>query len=78
MTTLTPGEDEPITLSQYAELTQRSIRSVNRDVKAGRIPAWKDPTIKRSKVTSLGAIRRIREAAAAKAEKAFMQKAKLT
>lgn len=72
------SEDEPITLAQYAQITGRSLRAVQMDAKAGRIPAWTDPTIKRSKVTSLGAIRRVREAAAAKAEKAFLQKAKLT
>lgn len=71
------SEDEPITLAQYAQITGRSLRAVQMDAKAKRIPVWTDPTIKRSKVTSLGAIRRVREAAAAKAEKEFLQKAKL-
>lgn len=71
------NEDEPITLAQYAAIVGRSVRSIQMDVKAKRIPAWRDPTIVRSKVTSLGAIRRVREAAAKKAEETFKQKAKL-
>lgn len=68
---------EPITLAAYAKITSRSLRAIQRDVKAGRIPAWNDPTIKRAKVTSLAAIQRVRDATADKAERAFMQKAKL-
>lgn len=77
MTTASENASEPITLAAYAKATGRSLRAVQRDVKAGRIPAWNDPTIKRTKVTSLAAIQRVRDAAADKAEKAFMQKAKL-
>jgi len=74
-----PGVSEtPITLAHYAKVTNRSLRAVQRDVKAGRIPAWKDPTMPRVKVTSLAAIARVSAAAANKAEKAFMQKAKLS
>lgn len=70
-------EEDPITLAEYAELTGRSLRAVQDDVTNNRLPAWRDPTIKRTKVTSLGVIRRVREAAAAKAEAEFMAKEKL-
>lgn len=77
MAEMPENEDEPITLARYAEIVGKSVRTIQMDAKAGRLPAWHDPTIKRSKVTSLGAIRRVREAMAEKAEKAFRQKAKL-
>ena len=71
-------ENEPITLAKYAEVTGRSLRSIQRDVAAKRIPVWKDLTMPRCpKVTSLGAIKRARAAMAEKAEREFMQKRKL-
>jgi len=70
-------DSQPITLAEYAKISGKSLRTIQLDVRAGRLPAWRDPTIKRSKVTSLAVIRRVQQAAAEKAEKAFMQKAKL-
>jgi len=71
-------ENEPITLATYANVTGRSLRSVQRDVKAKRIPVWQDVTLPRSpRVTSLGAIKRARAAMAEKAEREFLQKKKL-
>jgi len=73
-----PGNqtNEPISLSDYAEHVGKSLRSVQRDVKARRIPAWRDP-VTGMKVTSVGAISRVRQLAAQKAEKEFIQRAKL-
>ena len=71
--------DEPITLAQYAEHCGRSLRSVARDVKANRIPVWRDTTKPYSpKMTSLAAIEDVRRAQAEKAVAAFKQKAKLS
>lgn len=76
--TVSEDEDKPLTLPEYAELIGRSLRSVQRDVKAQRIPSWKDTTQPGSPMmTSLAAIRDVRAAAAAKALKEFKQRRKL-
>lgn len=66
-------EDKLLTLAEYAKHEGRHIQTVRKDAKEGRLPTWKDPVTSKQ-VTSLGTVRRMREAAQAAAEAEFMQK----
>jgi len=69
-------QDRHLTLAEYAQIEGRHIQTVRKDASNGRLPTWKDP-ITGKRVTSLGTVRRLREAAQAAAEAAFMQKNRL-
>lgn len=69
-------EDKPLTLAEYAKAEGRHIQTVRKDASRGRLPTWDDP-ITCKKVTSIGAVRRVREAAQAAAEAEFLQKIRL-
>ena len=70
-------ENRPLTLAEYAKAEGRHIQTVRKDAHKGRLPTWKDP-INGKQVTSVGAVRRVREAAQRTAEKAFMQRSRLS
>ena len=70
-------KDLPLTLAEYAQIEGRHIQTVRKDASKGRLPVWKDP-ITGKRVTSLGTVRRMREAAQAAAEAAFIQKNRLS
>ena len=70
-------DEAPISLADYARMKGISRGKIERDIASGVLPAWKDPILKK-RVTSLAAIARIQAAAAAKAEKEYMQRHKLS
>lgn len=71
------NEDErPLLLSEYASLTGRSVRSIQRSVREKRIPAWADP-IHGKTVTSLAAVKRLSQLASEKAQRECIQRMKL-
>ena len=70
-------DDLPISLSEYEARVGKHIRTVERLIKQKRLPVWRDPILG-TRVTSLGAIDRVRRLAAEKAEREFIQKSKLT
>ena len=72
-----PADDEPITLAELAAALGKSVRSVQLDAKARLFPTWDDPIKRSGKVTSLAAVRRARDMAAAKAMAEFEQRQKL-
>lgn len=70
-------DNKPLTLAEYAQIEGRHIQTVRKDASKGRLPTWKDP-VTGKQVTSIGSVRRVREAAQRAAEEAFMQKSRLS
>lgn len=69
-------DDKPLSLAEYAQTEGRHIQTVRKDASHGRLPTWKDP-ITGKQVTSIGSVKRVREAAQAAAEAEFLQKSRL-
>lgn len=69
--------NNPLTLAEYAKAEGRHIQTVRKDASKGRLPTWKDP-ITGKQVTSIGSVRRMREAAQRAAEAEFSQKNRLS
>lgn len=72
----TVDQDAPLTLAEYAKHENRHIQTVRKDARDKRLPTWKDPVTGKV-VTSLGTVKRLREAAQAAAEAEFLQKSRL-
>ncbi len=69
--------DELITLADYASREGMSLRTAQRRVTEGLLPHVKDPTSPGRVLVSMGMVRRIQAAAAAKAEREFLQRNRL-
>lgn len=65
--------DDTVDLVAYAKLVGRHIQTVRRDAREGRLPTWDDPITGKT-VTSPSTVARMRDAARAAAEAAFIQK----